>query len=81
MRVKTPCSQSSYAKVSESGNPGCAVPAFRTACAWEEFRTSRTLAVCRVLCYDYHSTGRGRRTTIPAAMRAADTTAFERKRC
>ncbi len=79
--MKTPRSHLSYATVSESGNPGCTVPTFHTACAWEEFRTSRTLAVRRVLCYDYHSTGRGRRTTIPAAMRAADTTVFERKRC
>ena len=37
MRVKTPRSHSSYATVSESGNGASWVPAFRTACAWEEF--------------------------------------------
>lgn len=51
--LKTPRSHSSYAKVSE-----CAAPAFHIVCAWKEFRTLRTLAVQRILCYDLHSTRR-----------------------
>lgn len=65
MRVKTPRSHSSYAKASESENPECAAPAFHTPCAWKEFRTSRTLAVQRVLCYDLHSTRRTVYATRP----------------
>lgn len=54
--MKAPRSHLSYAKVSESENPEC---------ARKEFRTSRTLAVPRVLCYDLHSTRR-RTTTRPS---------------